>query len=99
VLVVEVDVVESEPLERALERFVHVLRAAVHLMAAVLVEDVAELRREDDLVAAVGDRAADELLVLARAVDVGRVDQVDAEVERPVDRGDRLLFVGLAVPG
>ena len=64
-------------------------------------QDVAELRREHDLVAAALDRLADERLVLAglRAVDVGGVEEGDAELERPVDRRDRLGLVRLAVPG
>src|SRR5207249_8726437 len=72
-----------------------------HAAGAVLADDVPELRREDHLVAAVGDRASDELFVLPElgAVDVRRIEEGEAQVERPVDRGDRLLVVDLAVPG
>ena len=42
-------------------------------------------------------RAPDQLLVGVRAVDVGRVEQGDAEVERAVDGGDRLVVVARAV--
>ncbi len=90
VLVVEVDVVDAEPLQRAVERPAHVLGAAVEPAVAVLVDDDSELGRELDLVAAIGDRLADELLVLAHAVHLGRVEEGDAELERPVDRRDRL---------
>ena len=47
--------------------------------------------------AAAPQGAADELLVRVRAVDVGGVEHRDAEVERPVDRGDRLRLVAGAV--
>ncbi len=52
--------------------------------------DDAELGGEHDLVAAVADRATDQLLVVPLAVDVGGVEQVDAQVERPMDRRDPL---------
>jgi hypothetical protein len=47
-----------------------------------------------DRVAAVADRAAHQLLVAERAVDVGGVEKADAELEGAVDRGDRLGVVG-----
>ena len=58
---------------------------------------VAELGGEDDLVAAAGDRPADQLLVGERAVHVGGVEEGDAELERAVDRRDRLGLVAGAV--
>ncbi len=45
----------------------------------------------------VADRLADELLVRAAAVHVGRVEEVDAELEGAVDRRDRLALVGRPV--
>ena len=90
--------VDAEPLQRGVAGLAHVLRLAVDAEeAAVLAALVAELRREHDLVAAAGDRAADELLVRERAVHVGRVEEGDPELERAVDRGDRLALVGGAV--
>ena len=62
--------------------------------APTVVGDEAELRRQHDLVAAVLDRAADEFLVGEGAVDLGGVDEGDAQVERPVDGADRLGVVG-----
>ena len=66
-------------------------------LVPLLVADVAELGGEHDLVAAVLDRPADELLVGERAVHVGGVEEVDAEVEGAVDRGDRLGVVAAGV--
>ena len=99
VLVVEVDVVDAEAPQRSLGRLAHVLGPAADAAGGrvVGVADDAELGRQHDLVAAAGDRAADELLVGVRAVDVGGVEEGHAEVERAVDRGDRLGVVAAAV--
>ena len=86
VLVVEVDVVGAEPLERAFDGEADVLRAAVERpRAAAGVGDQAELGGQDGLVAAAFERPADELLVGVGPVDLGGVDERDAQVERPVD--------------
>ena len=90
VLVVEVDVVGAETLERPLDRRADGLGAAVRPAVA---ERADELRRHDVVVPAALDRAADELLVGAAAVHLGRVEERDPELERPVDRGDRLRVV------
>ena len=75
VLVVEVDVVGAEPLERALDRGADVRRAAVEVAgAAAGVRDDSELRRQHHVVAAALDRAADEFLVGEGSVDLGGVD-------------------------
>ena len=89
VLVVEVDVVDAEPLQRGVARGPDVVGAAVDAdPAAVGVALVAELGGELDLVAAAGDGLADELLVGERAVHVGGVEEGHAEVERAVDGRD-----------
>ena len=93
VLVVEVDDVDAEPLQRGVAGGADVLRPAVHAAAPVGGALDAELRREHDLVAATGDRPPDELLVGEGAVHVGGVEQRHAEVERAVHDGDRLGLV------
>ena len=98
VLVVEVDVVDAEALERRVARVPDVVAVAADAEPlALLAADVAELRRDDDLVAASDDRTADEPLVRQRAVHVGRVEERDAELESPVDGRDRLVVVSRAV--
>ena len=83
----------------ALDRGADVGGAAVQVPdAAAGVGDEPELGRQHDLVAPVLDRPADELLVGVGPVDLGGVDEGDAEVERPVDGADRLGVVG-ARPG
>ena len=51
----------------------------------------------DDPVAVVSDRPADEVLVRERPVHVRGVEEGDPELERAVDRRDRLAFIGGAV--
>ena len=63
----------------------------------VVAAHIAELGGEHDLVAAPPDRTPHEDLVGERAVHVGRVEEVDPQLERPLDRRDRLLVVALAV--
>src|SRR5689334_14688035 len=99
VLVVKVDVIDAEPPQRGIDCLVDVLGRAVDRAAAVLEPTVAELRGDDVLVAPSGNRLADELLVRSLAVDVCGVEEVDPELERAVDRRDRLLLVGRPVPG
>ena len=48
------------------------------------------------LVAAILDGAADEFLVGVRTVDLGGIKMCDAEVQRPVDRANRLGVVDRA---
>ena len=60
---------------------------------AARVREEAELRREDDAIAAIFDRLADEFLVDVRAVDLRRVDQRDAEVQGAGDGTDGLGVV------
>ena len=97
-LVVQVDVVGAEPLERRVARALHVVGPAVDAEPLpVLVALVAELGGEHHLVAAALDGAAHQPLVGVRPVDVGRIEEVDAEVERAVNGRDRLVVVPAGV--
>ena len=95
----DVDVVGGE----ALEGFVHgfadeghgeVLRdfALAAAFVAVLVEVVADLGGDDDLVALVGEGPGDEFLAVAVAVGVGGIEEGDAEIERLVHERDGFAF-------
>ena len=98
VLVVEVDDVEpGAPQARVAGRADIVGSAVDALEAAVLAAHVAELGRDHDPLAPLAHDAADQLLVRADAVHVGGVEEGDAEIERAVDRGDRLRLVAAAV--
>src|SRR5439155_249817 len=98
VLVVEVDVSHAESRERGVAGLAHVLRAAVHAhKGPVRFADVAELGGQDDALASVRDCLADEPFVGERAVDIGRVEEGDTEVDRAMDGGDRLGVIAVAV--
>jgi len=90
---VEVDVVDAEPVEARVRLVDDVLPrepAPVGSIAHLAVD----LRRDDELVAVVGgDRLADDLLGFAAGVDVGGVEEVDARVQRLADEVDALLAV------
>ena len=63
-------------------------------MVGVLADGPAHLRRQDDAVATVLDRLADDDLGLA--VRIGGVDEVDPCVQRLVDDADRVVVVRVA---
>ena len=102
-LEVEVDVAGAEALERRVDRPADVLGGSVEHPArtrrALEIDPDPELGRDHVLVAPPRDRLADELLVRVRPVDLGRIEEVDPELEPAADRGDRLGLVGGAVEG
>jgi len=98
VQVVQVDVVHAEPEQRRLAGPLDVaVLAPVGALAVAGAAVDAELGGQLDLVAAAGDGPADQDLVVAGPVNVGGVDEGDAEVQGPADGGDRLVPVGPAV--
>ena len=101
VLVPEVDVVGLEALQAAVERAAHVLGTAVDACDAALERDLeAELGGDQRAVAAAVERFGEQRLVGVRAVDLGGVEEIDAEVERTMDGRDALGLVGRTVdPG
>ena len=105
VQVVEVDGVDAEPTQRAVARIADVLGPPVPSVTVrrPVLEDETALRREHDPLAPSRERAADERLVCERAVHVGGVEVLDAEIDRPVDEARRargLVDRGIAIgPG
>jgi len=93
---VEVDPVGLEAPERVLDGAHDVAaRAAFQLLGVV--HDHAELRRQHDLLAPVAEHLAHQRLrAAALAVDVGGVEERDAEVDRLVDDLARRLEVEAA---
>ncbi len=73
----------------------NVVGLAVHAADAGIggVADDAEFRGEHDLVTLAFDGAAYEFFIFVRAVDIGGVEEVDAEFERAVNRGEGFLLV------
>ena len=70
---------------------------AVHAVQLSVDDAEAELRGDDDVLPPSREGLSQELLVAVGPVRLGRVEERDAEVERAVDRGDRLVLVGIAV--
>src|SRR5579862_6103848 len=99
-LVVQVDVFDTEPLQRRVAGGAHVVGTAVNYaidQVVVFDELDPELTRQEHLLAARGDRTAHEPLVGVRAVHVRGVQEVAAQIERPRDRGSGLRLVRGAV--
>src|SRR5947207_4340690 len=97
VLVEQVDGIGSEPPERPFHRVADMLGPAVETRGFSVDDPEPELRCDHDFPPAAGDRAPDQVLVGEGTVHLGRVEERDPEIERAVDRGDRLGLVGLAV--
>src|SRR5439155_20202875 len=94
VLVIKVDGVQPEPLQAPLAGLPEVLGAAIHPgEAALRVAYVAELGREEHLAAAAADRLTHQFLVAALPVNVGSVQEIQAQIEGPLNGLDRLLIV------
>ena len=100
-LVVEVDVVDTEPAQRAVDRRAHVLRRADddrRLRSSRRRHD-AELGGHDHLVPSAGDCLADGELAGQGAVDIGGVEQRHTEVEGAVDDVGRIDAIEAPIGG
>src|SRR5262249_1274971 len=87
---VQVDIVHPEPFEGCVDLRENLLAREPATAVGSAAED---LRRDDVRVARpAGERAAEHFLRAALAVDVRRVEEVDAAVERRVHEGDRIAL-------
>ena len=99
VVLVQLDLVDAEDVERLLDRRAQVRRRPVADLGAAFAQLDAALRRDEDArrVAVPGaQRLGDDALVVphllaVRGVDVGGVDEGDAGVERGMHGGHRIL--------
>ena len=92
VLVVEVDVVGTQPLQRTLHRGTYALRTAVlHLLPVF--QSYAEFSGEYDFVAYRCKGFAHQFFIHVWAVYFGSIEEGHALVIRLVDKGDHLLSV------
>jgi transcriptional regulator with XRE-family HTH domain len=89
----DVERVESEVPQVVVDLLAQLGGGAGVRPAAVLVATGADLRDDVQVVRVRGERLADELVGDVRAVDVGRVDVVDAELDRLAQHGDRRVVV------
>src|SRR6516165_7361723 len=100
VLVIEIDGLDTEPLQARLASLRYIGGAAVDAVGAAGAPRLAELAGDHDSVAPALDRPAEQLLVLPPAIHVRAVEMVDAEIDRPVDQGDSCRVVARPVdPG
>jgi hypothetical protein len=95
VLVEQVDRVDPEPLERALDDLRDVLRPAIKPpLLAIGIELEAELGRDHDLLADRRKGFTHELFVRKRPVRLSRVEEGNAALDGRPNEGDHLLLVG-----
>ena len=99
VLVIEVDVFDGQPLQTSFTGFFHVVGLAADATGGGIagIADNPELCGYYDLVALALDGASDEFFVNVRPVDVGGVEKVDAEFERPMNGRDRFGVIASGV--
>jgi hypothetical protein len=90
VLVVEIDGLDSQALQAGFAGSAHVFRLAVHSanVGVLGIANDAEFRGQYKLIALALEGAADQFFVFVRTVDIGGIEKVDAEFERPVNGGD-----------
>ncbi len=97
-LVIQVNGVDGKASQAGIARLENVFRSAVHAEKRSIGSTlIAELRSEDNLAVASGDRSADELLIPSDTIHVGGVEKGRAEVEGTVDRGNGLRVVVLSI--
>ncbi len=96
-LIVEVDVIDAEPLERRVACGADVFRASVDRALAVGQDLVGKFGRDDHAVAIFLQRFADQLFIVPDAVNVGSVEEVDAEIDCALERRDGFLVVARTI--
>src|SRR5687767_12156498 len=88
-LIIEVDDLDAEAAQTRLARLSNVVRPAVDAKkTSVARSHVPEFRCDDRAIASVAERPSHERLVRANTVHVRGVEEIDAELQRPVDDGD-----------
>ena len=97
VLEVEIDEVQTEPLQRGVAGAADVIGMAVDAPRAVGQHLLAELGRDHQLVADALDRLAEDAFVGVGTIGVGRIEKGDAEIGGRPDDGDGVGFGNLAV--
>ena len=98
VLIVQVDVIDAEASQRGIARGLYVFGPAVLPdELAVGSPHVAEFRGQDDPLAPPLDRLPDQHLVGERAVDISRIEEIDVQIQGPVNRRDGLCVIPAAI--
>src|SRR5581483_3552899 len=98
VLVIEIDEIDVQALERGIAACPDVFGAAVDTQEfSIRRALVAELGRQHNLITTSLNSLAYQDLILERAVHVGGIEEIDAAVEREVNGGDGFGIVGRAI--
>ena len=98
-LVIKVDVVDAKAAQAAFTRAPNIISLTVDAACVGVggIADDPKFRGQHDFVALAFDGAAYQFFILVWAVDVRRVEEVDAMFERPVNGGDGLVVIAPAV--
>ena len=94
----EVDALETEPTQAELGLLPQVRGTSERHPLAGAGPDESRLRRDHEPVGIRVERLADQLLVHVRPVRVGRVDEVDPELDGAAQDTDRLVVVARRAP-
>ena len=99
VLVVEVNVVDPQSLERAFAGHAHMLRPAVDAASALAVCTTHESKFGGDihLVASIANCIANQFLILERAIGIGGIEEIDSQFQCPVNGRDRFCVVSRTI--
>src|ERR1051326_6948973 len=98
-LVIEVDVIDTETSKAPFAGTADVVRLAINVASfrIIRITHKAELCRQHDFVPSSFDGFADELLVLERAIHVCGIEQRHAEIESAMDSRDGFALVTGAI--
>ena len=90
--IVQIDRLKPQALQAGFARRLHILGSAIHAVAATLLLGLTKLGGQDDLVSTTTlQGTAEQLLVVSPAVHVGRVQKIDATVQRVVDHSNAVV--------
>src|SRR6202008_597293 len=92
-LIVEIDGLDTEPLQARLASLRDIGRAAVDAIGAAGPPRLAEFAGNHDAVAPPLERPPKQILVLAPTIHVRAVEMIDAEIDRPMDQRDPCRLV------
>ena len=93
VLVVEVDMVGTQPFQRAFDRPANLFRTTAERLPPLRVDPNAEFSGYDHLVANRRECLADQLLIGKRPVTLRRIEKGNTLFVSPADQGDHLVSV------
>jgi hypothetical protein len=98
VLIVQVDMIDTEPLQTGIASRVHILRCSVDSkQRAIGSAHVAKLGGEHNFLAARFQDFGQQAFVGADAITIGRIEEIDADIERGIEHAQIRGFIGRSV--